>query len=65
MGLSKNLFAPKKLLRIPATNGGKKVKSVISGDMCLGNDTSHDAAAEQPSCKPFAEKALRAFSAVL
>jgi len=35
-------ISSKKPRRIPATHGGKKVKSVISGDMGLGNDISHD-----------------------
>jgi len=47
LSLSKNYITKEKLRRISTTHGGtthggNKVKSVISGDMRLGNDTSHD-----------------------
>jgi len=40
--LVEKLYYFGKACRISATHGGNKVKSVISGDMRLGNDTSHD-----------------------
>jgi hypothetical protein len=42
--------------RVSVAHDGNNIKSVISGDMCIGNNTSHDAAAEQPSCKLLVDK---------
>ena len=55
--------------RVPSSaDGGRKVSSVISGDTCVGNDTSHDGQGDFsariepcPSCIPLSKKARGLF----
>ncbi len=61
LSLSKNLFTAKKLRRISATNGGKKAKSVISGGVYVGNDTSHDGRGGASVIKPPCQKSPNGF----
>jgi len=46
-------------------HGGKKVKSVISGDMCLGNDTSHDGGGRAAVMQTLCRKSPKGFSGSL
>ena len=53
----------------PRARGGIKLESVISEDMCLGNDTSHDGRGDNFArnrtlsvMQPFVEKGHKAFS---
>ena len=71
LGLSKDSPAGKPR-RVPSrARGGIKSESVISGDMCLGNDSSHDGQGDNfarnraPSVmQPFVEKGQGPFSTV-
>jgi len=62
--LVENYFTKEKLRRISATHGGNKVKSVISGDMRLRNDTSHDGRGRAAVMQPLVGKARRALPTI-
>ena len=72
LSLLKNLSAKKPRRVPPPPGGGIKSESVLSGDMCLGKDTSHDEWGDNfvrnrtPSVMQlFVEKDRRSFSTVL